>query len=142
MAIWKKTLSLEDLRQRAANTLSKHLGIEFTELGEDYLTGTMPVDHRTHQVHGILHGGASVAFAETLGSVAGNLAVGENARCVGLEINANHVGGIASGLVIGTARAIHLGRSTQVWDIRIEDENQRLICVSRLTLAVLSEPVP
>ena len=110
----------------------------FTELGPDYLRGTMPVDARTHQPYGLLHGGASVLLAETLGSSAGNLCVGEDeALCVGIEINANHLAGVREGMVTGTARALHVGRSTQVWEIRIEDERGRLVCISRLTLAVV-----
>lgn len=115
------------------------LGITFTELGEGYLRATMPVDARTHQPYGLLHGGASVALAETLGSSAGMLAAGDNA-VVGLEINANHLRAVRSGTVTGTARPLHVGRSTQVWEIRIEDEAQRPVCISRITLAVLPRP--
>ncbi|KZV15459.1 acyl-CoA thioesterase/ catalytic/ hydrolase, acting on ester bond [Dorcoceras hygrometricum] len=114
------------------------LGIRITEVGEDWLRGTMPVDRRTHQPYGLLHGGASVALAETLGSSAAMLALDPaKFRAVGLEINANHVRGVREGTVTGTAKALHLGRSTQVWEIRIEDEQQRLVCVSRITMAVV-----
>ncbi|TKR31110.1 hotdog fold thioesterase [Luteimonas gilva] len=116
------------------------LGIRFTELGADYLRGTMPVDARTHQPYGLLHGGASVALAETLGSSAGGLCVGPGQGVVGIEINANHLRGVREGLVVGTARPIHVGRSTQVWEIKIEDERGRPVCVSRLTLAVIDKP--
>lgn len=115
------------------------IGIEFTELGDGYLRATMPVDTRTLQPYGLLHGGASVALAETLGSSAGMLMAGGNA-VVGLEINANHLRAVRSGLVTGTARPVHIGRSTQVWEIRIEDAGQRPVCISRITLAVLPHP--
>lgn len=115
------------------------LGIEFTELGPGYLRATMPVDARTHQPYGLLHGGASVALAETLGSSAGALMAADNA-VVGLEINANHMRAVRSGLVTGTARPLHIGRSTQVWEIRIEDEAAKPVCISRITLAVLPQP--
>ncbi|WP_144900552.1 hotdog fold thioesterase [Luteimonas cucumeris] len=113
------------------------LGIVMTEIGPDYLRATMPVDARTHQPYGLLHGGASVALAETLGSSAGGLCVGPDQGVVGIEINANHLRGVRSGTVTGTARPLHVGRSTQVWEIRIEDERGRLACISRLTLAVI-----
>ena len=115
------------------------LGIRFTEIGPDYVRGTMPLDARTHQPYGLLHGGASVALAETLGSSAGALMAGGNA-VVGLEINANHLRAARSGVVTGTARALHVGRSTQVWEIRIEDEAGKPVCISRITLAVLPQP--
>ena len=117
-----------------------HLGIVVTEVGDDYITGTMPVDHRTIQPMGLLHGGASVTLAETLGSVAGSLTVkvGEE-YVVGLEINANHVKSARSGLVTGTARPVHLGGRTQIWEIRITNEAGELVCISRLTLAVIKQ---
>ena len=115
-----------------------HLGIEFTEIGDDYLCGKMPVDHRTHQPMGLLHGGASAALAETLGSVAGLMQVDSDKQaCVGIEINANHVKSARNGFVYGKATAIHIGSKTQVWDIRITNAGGDLVCVSRLTLAVL-----
>ena len=120
-----------------------HLGIVITEAGDDWLRGTMPVDARTVQPYGILHGGASVALAETLGSVAGNLCVDTSKEMVvGLEINANHVRAMRGGRVTGTARALHVGRSTQLWEIRIENDEGKLVCVSRLTLAVVPLPKP
>ena len=129
---------LAALNATGAHSLVAHLGILVTEQGEDYLRGTMPVDARTHQPYGLLHGGASVALAESLGSLAGNLCLDNStAMAVGLEISANHIRSVRSGTVTGTARALHLGRNTQVWDIRIEDEEGRLVCVSRLTLAVV-----
>lgn len=129
---------LATLNGHAGATLASHLGIEFTELGADFLRGRMPVDERTRQPFGLLHGGASVALAETLGSLAGNLCLDQNRSvAVGLEISANHLRQVTRGHVVGTARPIHLGRSTQVWDIRIEDDEGRMVCVSRLTLAVV-----
>ncbi|MGH8311594.1 MAG: hotdog fold thioesterase, partial [Steroidobacteraceae bacterium] len=116
----------------------EHLGIRITEIGEDFLAGTMPVDARTHQPLGILHGGASVALAETLGSVGATLCVDSRKfACVGQEINANHLRPATSGVVTGTARPIHIGKRSQVWQIEIRDERARLICISRLTLAVV-----
>jgi len=129
---------LDKLNAHARGTLIETLGIEFTEAGADFLRGRMPVDGRTKHHYGLLHGGASVALAETLGSAAGNLCLdGERSVAVGLEISANHLRPVTQGFVIGTARAIHIGRSTQVWDIRIEDEAGHMTCISRLTLAVV-----
>lgn len=133
---WPPEASIEALNARSAGTLMQSLGIVFSELGDGYLRATMPVDARTHQPYGLLHGGASVALAETLGSSAGMLMAGGNA-VVGLEINANHLRAVRSGIVTGTARPIHLGRSTQVWEIRIEDAKGRLACISRMTAAVI-----
>lgn len=136
-------VDLDAANQLARNSLVGHLGIVMTEAGDDWLRGTMPVDARTHQPFGILHGGASVALAETLGSMAGNLCVDNRTHMVvGLEINANHLRAKRDGVVTGTARAMHVGRSTQVWEIRIEDEAGKLVCVSRLTLAVVPVTKP
>lgn len=136
--IWKQETSLERLNGWSRNTLMEALGIRLTAVGDDWLQGTMPVDHRTHQPYGLLHGGASVALAETLGSTAAMLTLdAEKERAVGLDINANHMRGVTSGSVTGTARPLHLGRSTQVWEIRIEDEAGKLVCISRLTMAVV-----
>ena len=129
--------SLAALNALSANTAMEPLGIEFTELGPDFLCATMPVDRRTHQPYGLLHGGASVLLAETLGSTAAMLCAAEGERCVGIEINANHLRAVRDGIVTGTARPLHVGRQTQVWEIRIEDTARRLVCVSRLTVAVL-----
>jgi 1,4-dihydroxy-2-naphthoyl-CoA hydrolase len=138
MRIWHKESTLEELRQRGIGTMVEHLGITLTEVGEDFLKGTMPVDHRTVQPMGILHGGASVALAETLGSLAANYAVDNQKKyCVGLDINANHVRAASKGVVTGIAKPLHLGSTTQVWSIEITDEEDRLVCVSRLTMAVL-----
>jgi 1,4-dihydroxy-2-naphthoyl-CoA hydrolase len=124
--------------ERSRNTLAAHLDIRVTEIGPDYLRATMPVNAHTHQPMGILHGGASVALAETVGSLAANLCVDtEKSVCVGQEINANHVRSVASGLVTATARPYHIGGRSQVWGIEIRDENDRLVCVSRLTMAVV-----
>lgn len=132
--------TLAELNALSADTAMVPLGIEFTELGPDYLRATMPVDARTRQPYGLLHGGASVLLAETLGSTAGGLCAPAGKGVVGIEINANHVRGVRTGHVIGTARPLHVGASTQVWEIRIEDPAGRLVCVSRLTLAVVARP--
>ena len=136
---WPEGATLDALNARSAGTLMEALGIEFTELGDGFLRATMPVDARTHQPYGLLHGGASVALAETLGSSAGALMAGGDA-VVGLEINANHLRAVRSGIVTGTARPLHVGRSTQVWEIRIEDAAGKPVCISRITLAVLPQP--
>ncbi len=136
--VFREPVSIETLNALSRNTLIEHLGIVFTAAGEDWVSATMPVDQRTRQPYGILHGGASVVLAETLGSSAGNLCVDTGEQvCVGLEINANHIRAMRGGNVTGTARAVHVGRSTHVWDIRIEDDAGRLVCTSRLTLAVV-----
>lgn len=137
MSIWTSRLTLEQANQLGDSTLIRHLGIEITEIGEDFLKASMPVDQRTHQPMGILHGGASVALAETVGSVAAQMCITPDCYCVGLDINANHLRAVRSGLVFAVARPIHLGRSTQVWDIRIHDEQEKPVCISRLTMAVL-----
>ena len=135
---------LDQLNAWCRNTLGEHLGIELTEVGERTLTGRMPVDHRTHQPMGLLHGGAAVALAETLGSIGAQLQVDVRKQaCVGLEINANHLKGVRSGYVVGQATALHVGRSTQVWEIRItHEETGALVCVSRITMAVVDLPAP
>ncbi|KAB0319741.1 MULTISPECIES: hotdog fold thioesterase [Vibrio] len=136
MSIWKKPVSIEILNATSKNTLIEHLQIEYTDFTDDSLTATMPVCSFTHQPLGMLHGGASVVLAETLGSLAANFSVDEGSYCVGLDINANHVRAMRSGHVIGTAKPVHLGVSTQVWQIDITDERGRLVCTSRLTIAV------
>ena len=135
--MFRPDISVDVLNQWSEGTLMQPLGIRFTEIGPDYVRGTMPVDARTHQPYGLLHGGASVALAETLGSTAAGLCVEPDQGVVGIEINANHLRGVREGLVTGTARPLHVGRSTQVWEIRIEDEAGQLVCVSRLTMAVI-----
>ncbi|PCI71891.1 MAG: thioesterase [Gammaproteobacteria bacterium] len=137
MSIWKRKIDLDVINAFRINTLVDTLGIEVTDFGDDYLCAKMPVDHRTHQPMGILHGGASVSLAETVGSIAATMAVDENHYCVGLEINANHLKSARDGYVHATATPIHIGRSTQVWDIKIVNEAEQLVCISRLTMAVL-----
>jgi uncharacterized protein (TIGR00369 family) len=137
---FRRTITPEALNALSRGTAMEPLGIVFTEIGPDYLRGTMPVDARTRQPYGLLHGGASVLLAETLGSTAGGLCVEEGQGVVGIEINANHLAGVREGRVTGTARPLHVGRSTQVWEIRIEDGRGRLACISRLTLAVIALP--
>ncbi len=141
MSIWRSLLPLETLNAGGAGTLMGPLGIEFTEIGEDFVRGTMPVDARTHQPYGLLHGGASVALAETLGSMGANMCV-DSSRflCVGQEINANHLKSVRSGRVTGTARPLHVGTRSQVWSIDIVNDSGALICVSRLTVAVIQRP--
>ena len=139
MPIWfNKELQVDDLKSLLPNTMAQALGIEWNELGEDSLSARMPVDDRTRQPYGLLHGGASCVLAETIGSVASAMVVDhEKFACVGLEINANHVRSARDGFVFGTARPLHLGANTHVWDIQITDEANRLICISRLTVAVI-----
>lgn len=138
MSLWKQPPDLARINGWSANTMMETLDIRVTAVGDDWLQGTMPVDHRTHQPYGLLHGGASVALAETLGSTAAMLTVDpEQALVVGLEINANHIRGVRSGSVTGTAKVLHLGRTTQVWEIRIENEEGALVCISRVTMAVV-----
>ena len=132
--------SLEFLNSTSKNTLVEHLGIEFTAVGEDFLEASMPVDFRTVQPYGLLHGGASVVLAETLGSLASSLTIDPDHQiCVGLEINANHIKSVREGKVIGKANPIHLGKSTQVWEIKIQTESGQLCCISRITMAILDK---
>ncbi len=141
--IWfQKDLSVTDLSRLEADNMASHLGLQFTALGPDSLQATLPVDHRTKQPYGLLHGGASCVLAETLGSVASALVIDpDKFICVGLEINANHVRSARSGFVTGTCTPLHLGASTHVWDIKIHDERGKLICISRLTVAILKKPL-
>jgi 1,4-dihydroxy-2-naphthoyl-CoA hydrolase len=138
VSIWRVNPTPAQLNERGSKSMPGYLGIQFTEIGTDFLRATMPVDARTHQPFGLLHGGASVTLAETIGSVASLLCVDEaQYLCVGQEINANHLRGIASGTVTATARPFHLGNRSHVWHIEIRDENERLVCVSRLTMAIV-----
>ena len=139
MSIWfDKELSVDKLKPLGPNTMAQHVGIEWTEVGDDFLKAKMPVDHRTIQPYGLLHGGASCTLAETIGSVASAMVVDHSKfYCVGLEINANHIRSAREGYVMGIATPLHLGSSTHVWDIKIFDEKEKLICVSRLTVAIL-----
>src|SRR5687768_9137589 len=140
MTIWFRPQTVEDVQKRGKETMVQHIGIEITEVGDDFLRGVMPIDHRTVQPMGILHGGASVALAETLGSLAANLVVDPSKKyCVGLDINANHIRAGRKGLVTGTAKPLHIGTSTQVWSIEIVDDENKLVCISRLTMAVLDK---
>ena len=138
MSIWRSLQTVADLNGNAAGTLIANLGILFTEIGDDFVRGTMPVDARTVQPYGLLHGGASVALAETLGSMGAAMCVDAAEYQVGgQEINANHVRAARSGLVTGTARAVHLGGRTHVWSIEIVNDAQKLVCISRITMAVI-----
>lgn len=138
MGIWFTEATIEDLDARSEGTLVGHLGIEYIEIGPDSITARMPVDHRTVQPAGILHGGASVSLAETLGSVAAYLCLDPRGKVpMGMEINANHVRPVRSGYVYGTASPIHIGNSTQLWEVRIENEEDKLVCIARLTVAVV-----
>ena len=142
MAIWHTSFPLDEANRRGKDCANGNLGIELVEAGDDYLKARMPVDHRTRQPAGVLHGGVSVVLAETLASWAAAFVVDPTKfHCVGQEINANHVRAVESGWVYGVARPIHLGRSSHVWDVRIHDEMDRLVCVSRVTMAVLSTPM-
>lgn len=136
MSIWKKSIHTDSVNTAYQGTLMGSLGIKITAIENDGIVGTMPVDERTFQPMRLLHGGASVALAETLGSLGAHLAVDNNKTCVGLEINANHVKSATSGFVTGKAKPLHMGRSTQVWETRITNESGELICISRLTVAV------
>ena len=142
MTIWRTQTSVEQIREFSRETLADTIGIRVTEIGPDFLRATMPVNPRVHQPMGVLHGGASVALAETVGSVAATLCVDrEKYVCLGQEINANHLRPISSGIVTATARPFHIGRRSHVWSIEIRDEKERLVCVSRLTMAVVDRPV-
>ena len=138
MAIWTKPISTEILTASHIDTAAERLGIEFVEIGDDFVRGRMPVDARTKQPYGVVHGGASVLLAETLGSCGADYCTPMGHRIVGLDINANHIRGVASGWVNGIARPVHIGRSTQVWQIDMTDDEGRISCVSRLTLSVLA----
>ena len=140
MKIWNNDISAALANERSRNTMVEHLGIEFIAVGDDFLTARMPVDHRTLQPAGIMHGGASCVLAETVGSTAANFAVDQtHSYCVGLDINTNHIRSVRSGYVIAMAQPFHLGKSTHVWGIHIHDEENKLISISRLTMAVLKK---
>ncbi len=138
MRIWQKPISVEILTQSTAHTADSHLGIEFVEVGDDYIVGRVPVDERTRQPYGLLHGGISVVLAETLGSCGAAFSTPPDYRAVGLDINANHLKGVKSGWVTGTARPVHRGRTTHVWQIELRDEAGDLSCISRITMAILA----
>ncbi|HEY1033011.1 MAG TPA: hotdog fold thioesterase [Flavipsychrobacter sp.] len=141
-AIWKSYgATLADLNSLSKGTMAEVLDIRFTEIGDNYLKASMPVDNRTRQPYGLLHGGASAALAETIGSVASSLCIDtEKQICVGIEINCNHIRGKKDGLVTATAEALHIGNTTHVWDIKIRDEREKLVCAGRLTVAILKKP--
>jgi 1,4-dihydroxy-2-naphthoyl-CoA hydrolase len=142
MTIWRTQTSVEQIREYSRETLADTIGIRVTEIGPDFLRATMPVNPKVHQPMGVLHGGASVALAETVGSVAATLCVDrEKYVCLGQEINANHLRPISAGIVTATARPFHIGKRSHVWSIEIRDEAERLVCVSRLTMAVVDRPV-
>lgn len=138
MRIWQQAVSIDILTQSSRNTAIEHLGIEFLEVGDDFLSARVPVDPRTHQPYGLLHGGVSVVLAETLGSCGAFYSSPEGHSAVGLDINANHLKGVKSGWVTGVARPVHLGRSTHVWQIDLRNDAGELSCVSRITMAILS----
>lgn len=141
MSIWfNKELSIAQLEQPGKDTMAQFLGIEWTEVGDNFIKAKMPVDNRTKQPYGLLHGGASCVLAETIGSIASAMVIDQNRfQCVGLEINANHVHSATQGYVTGVAMPLHLGKSTHVWDIRIYNENEKMVCVSRLTVAIIEK---
>lgn len=141
MSIWKMKISLQQAQEHSRHTLADTLGIEFLEIGDDYVKARMPVDERTRQPMGILHGGAHVALAESIGSMAANLCLDTSKEyAVGLDINSNHIRKTSSGWVIGIARPVHLGAQTQVWEIKIFDESDKLLNITRLTMLVLKYP--
>ena len=139
MKIWfDKSVTVESLKSFGKGTMSEHLGIEWVDLGDDFFKAKMPVDHRTNQPYGLLHGGASCVLAETLGSVASYLVIDPSQfYCVGIEINANHIRSVKNGFVYGVCSPLHLGSTTHVWDIRITNEEGKLVCISRLTVAII-----
>jgi 1,4-dihydroxy-2-naphthoyl-CoA hydrolase len=138
MSIWARDFTIEQINRQTQGCMVSHVGIEVTEIGDDFLRGRMPVDQRTKQPFGILHGGASVVLAETLASIGCQFTIDwERYRAVGLEINANHIRGVGGGFVTGSSRAVHLGRRTQVWETHIRDERDKLVCMSRITMAVI-----
>jgi len=140
MSIFPADVTPESLNSMSKDTMMKHIGIEFIEVGADYIKATMPVDHRTYQPYGLLHGGASVTLAETLGSVGAHCTIDHNKQyAVGLDINANHLRSAKSGIVTGISKPIHIGRKTQVWEIKITNEEDKLICISRITMSIVDK---
>ena len=139
MPIWKQEISLQTLTAVSENTAVSHLGIEFVEVGDDFLVARVPVNRQPCQPYGLLHGGVSVVLAETLGSIGAAFCVPEGTRVVGLDVNANHLRGVSQGWVTATARPVHIGRSTQVWQIELRDDQGRMVCIARLTMTVLPQ---
>lgn len=140
MSIFSQDVTIQAMNQMFGNTMVSHLGIEVIRMGEDFIEAKMPVDHRTHQPLGLLHGGASVSLAETLGSMAATCCIDISQQyCVGLEINANHIKSVKSGFVYGITKPVHIGKKTHVWEIRITNEQQELVCISRITMAIIDK---
>ena len=141
MSIWfNKSLSLPDLNPLGPGTMGEYLGMEWVAIGDNYIKMRMPVDNRTRQPYGLLHGGASCALAETIGSVASHFVIdADKFICLGLDINANHIRGVSSGYITATCTPLHIGVSTHVWDIKIHDDKEKLVCISRLTVAILKK---
>ncbi|MEQ9286546.1 MAG: hotdog fold thioesterase [Cyclobacteriaceae bacterium] len=138
--MFNKDFTVEGMNEFSKNSMVGHIGIEFTEIGDDYIKARMPVDHRTVQPLGLLHGGASVTLAETMGSIGAVMLTDMNTQsCVGLEINANHIRAAKKGFVVGVARPVHVGKKTQVWEIKISNEEDQLVCISRITIAVIDK---
>ena len=137
--IWKIPITVEEINHRCRNTLCDHLGIEFIEIGDEHMTARMPVDQRTHQPMGIVHGGATAALAETVASAAANCSVEKGKVCLGLDLNINHIRAVSSGFVIAVTKPLHLGRSTQVWEIKITNEAKQLVSAARLTIAIIAK---
>jgi 1,4-dihydroxy-2-naphthoyl-CoA hydrolase len=137
MRIWKRSISVEEITASNQDTAASHLGIEFLEVGDEFIRGRVPVDARTRQPYGLLHGGVSVVLAETLGSIAAHFCCGDGQRAVGLDINANHLRGVTQGWVTGTVRPVHIGRTTQVWQVDLANDGDQLTCVSRITMAIV-----
>lgn len=139
MAIWFDNYTLEQVIFMEKGSMSEHIGMEFTKIGEDYIQGRLKVTEKVRQPFGLLHGGASVALAESLGSIGANLIIDPSKfHCVGLDINANHLRGVREGYVYGEARPLHIGKTTQVWEIKLTDDTGKLVCISRLTMAVIA----
>lgn len=140
MGIWFKEPNLEETNSWSQGTILEHIGIQITDIGEDYIEGTMPADHRTFQPYKLVHGGANIVLAESLGSIGAMLTLNSDKyMCVGQEVNANHLRGVSSGVVRGRAQPVHRGRKSQVWEIRLYDSSDKLSCISRLTLAVIEK---
>ncbi|MBL4631315.1 MAG: hotdog fold thioesterase [Paraglaciecola sp.] len=140
MGIWFKEPNLEEINSWSQGTILEHIGIQITDIGEDYIEGTMPADHRTFQPYKLVHGGANIVLAESLGSIGAMLTLNSDKyMCVGQEVNGNHLRGVSSGVVRGRAQPVHRGRKSQVWEIRLYDSSDKLSCISRLTLAVIEK---
>jgi 1,4-dihydroxy-2-naphthoyl-CoA hydrolase len=137
--IWTSPVTIEEINHRCRNTMCDHLGIEFVEIGDNHMTARMPVDRRTNQPMGVVHGGATAALAETVASAAANYCVDASKFCVGLDLNINHIRAVSAGFVTAVAKPLHLGKTTQVWEIKIMNEAEQLISAARLTIAVIAK---